>query len=384
MHIDQEPTTTPFNGSPISAAKALTSASLIFEQDFDNLMTLLLTADKRSIPAVLEVITAIESIQSSLINPGNRSKGIVSTNHIASMKKTSAHWLTSVQIAWNKKLPLGEDGQSVSDEEREVVEERVVSLLASLASMGGTSEPISKEWTFGEVTMSIRELSFSSASFGWQTWGSAVVLARMIADGLIPVQNQQILELGCGTGLVGLAAGKIGAEHVYMTDYMPEILENAKYNANENHITNVSVHSLDWRDFQNESRGDHVNGEVKEDGNTAPIATNKTSKQVLGEEAPDKFDIIIAADVCYELEHAALVPNVGKYFMSTKPSARFYMVSALRDSFEREIVLMEESMIRAGFILEFTEDIDETCWESRYQDAFNGPDRGFRFYVYRR
>lgn len=47
----------------------------------------------------------------------------------------------------------------------------------------------------------------------------ALVLSELIYDGTIQVEDRRVLELGCGTGLVGLIASKFGASAVYLTDY---------------------------------------------------------------------------------------------------------------------------------------------------------------------
>jgi predicted nicotinamide N-methyase len=44
--------------------------------------------------------------------------------------------------------------------------------------------------------------------------GAGILLAKMIDDGLIKVKNQDILELGSGTGLSGLVSGKMGGRTV--------------------------------------------------------------------------------------------------------------------------------------------------------------------------
>lgn len=50
----------------------------------------------------------------------------------------------------------------------------------------------------------------------------ALVLSELICNGTTIVRDQRVLELGCGTGLVGLIALKHGASAVYLTDYDDE------------------------------------------------------------------------------------------------------------------------------------------------------------------
>lgn len=55
-----------------------------------------------------------------------------------------------------------------------------------------------------------------------------------------------VLELGCGTGLVGLAALARGL-HVTLTDYEPRAVELARHNALQNGYSRFAARVLDWR-----------------------------------------------------------------------------------------------------------------------------------------
>lgn len=37
-------------------------------------------------------------------------------------------------------------------------------------------------------------------------------------------------ELGCGTGLAGIVAARMGARQVFLTDFNPPVVQNAEYN----------------------------------------------------------------------------------------------------------------------------------------------------------
>lgn len=49
-------------------------------------------------------------------------------------------------------------------------------------------------------------------------WGGGTVLARHILDQPELVRDRRVLDLGCGSGVVGIAAAKAGASHVLASD----------------------------------------------------------------------------------------------------------------------------------------------------------------------
>ena len=77
-------------------------------------------------------------------------------------------------------------------------------------------------------------------------WPAALVLAREVAQGP-DLAGVTALELGCGVGLVGLAAAARGA-HVTLTDLQPGAVDLATRNAHDAGLDHrVKVQSLDWR-----------------------------------------------------------------------------------------------------------------------------------------
>lgn len=98
---------------------------------------------------------------------------------------------------------------------------------------------------------------------GLKTWGSSHVLAKSLPrfsseflSHLFPSSDRttrpiHILELGSGTGLLGLAAACTWGTHVVLSD-LPEIVSNLAYNAELNELTvkerggSVHVGVLSW------------------------------------------------------------------------------------------------------------------------------------------
>ena len=93
-------------------------------------------------------------------------------------------------------------------------------LMALAAAAPGTLSTVS----FGHHSIEI-EQEFSGAEEGSVIWDAARSLIAHLtmhsgteAD---PVQNQRILEIGSGTGVVGLAIARLGTRHAQPTDVGP-------------------------------------------------------------------------------------------------------------------------------------------------------------------
>jgi predicted nicotinamide N-methyase len=102
-------------------------------------------------------------------------------------------------------------------------------------------------------------------------WPSARVLAEHIAAR--SGAGRRLLELGCGIGLVSLAAAAGGFD-VLATDYYADALQFASANAQRHALANVDTRLVDWRTLPDD----------------------------LG-----TFDVVAASDVLYEPAQPALV-----------------------------------------------------------------------------
>lgn len=95
----------------------------------------------------------------------------------------------------------------------------------------------------------IREASFSEGFLGWETWNAAIVFASWIYKNKNVIENANVIELGCGTSLAGIACARNGAAHVTLTDHNEAILKYAQINADANECAQtVTVSYLDWND----------------------------------------------------------------------------------------------------------------------------------------
>jgi predicted nicotinamide N-methyase len=117
-------------------------------------------------------------------------------------------------------------------------------------------------------------------------WPAAINLAAaMVRRPFLP--GTRILELGCGSGLVGLAALASGLD-VTFSDYVPKAVELALENASRNGYPNGHGLVLDWRDPQLE-----------------------------------QWPVILAADVTYDRTHIELLLNVLTRMLATGGVAWF-------------------------------------------------------------
>lgn len=67
-------------------------------------------------------------------------------------------------------------------------------------------------------------------------WPGAAVMARRIIDGGIEVEGKNVLELGCGGAVAGIAAALAGARRVVANDIDPVALHLARLNAAANGV----------------------------------------------------------------------------------------------------------------------------------------------------
>ncbi|RCN40378.1 hypothetical protein ANCCAN_13669 [Ancylostoma caninum] len=119
-------------------------------------------------------------------------------------------------------------------------------------------------------------------------------------------RNSVCLELGSGTGVVGLALGKLGARRVILTDYpKEEILTLLRENVEKNHLeSKCEVRGLDWQSAE---------------GIAAVV------------DSLVELDFLIASDVFYDVcTFHPLVTTIAAFF-DKFPKLRFYFGYAERD-----------------------------------------------------
>ena len=86
----------------------------------------------------------------------------------------------------------------------------------------------------------LRRLAERDPQFGspyWaHYWGGGLVLARYLIDRPESVAGRRVLDLGAGSGIVGIAAAKAGAAEVYAADVDPYAIAAVELNAAVNDV----------------------------------------------------------------------------------------------------------------------------------------------------
>lgn len=142
----------------------------------------------------------------------------------------------------------------------------------------------------------------------------------------------KILELGAGTGLVGIAAAALFSVHVHLTD-LAVILPNLQANTSRNAGLisgdcggEMSSGVLDWSDLP----------PLEEDG-------QKDSLQ--------KTEIILVADPLYSPLHPTWLVNAIERFLQRGKMARVVVELPLRDAYIPEVEIFKKEMKARGFNL---------------------------------
>jgi hypothetical protein len=281
----------------------------------------------------------------------------------------AVRWLTAL-VAQKTTLRFDDADANKTDDEVDrasppdpEVETLVQSAAAMLAVCAGAASAGTRTRTYVlcGVRVQLTDVALRNddfASVGAQTWGSACVLAEMIAEaparfGLCCTGpdddgadggggggaslNTRVLELGAGTGLVSLTIGRIleksherdsqRGEVIIASDFHPTALENLRLNIQRNfplkedgtdsepgYNLSISAHFLDWEDAANPTRALQ-----------APF--------------DEPFDEVFGADIVYELEHAMWIKACLTRVLGL--TGRFHLVIPLRERFARESATVE-------------------------------------------
>ncbi len=108
----------------------------------------------------------------------------------------------------------------------------------------------------GIYHLSIKEVSEGGAmkGTGLVSWDGAVVLAKYLESRPDLVKGKRVLELGSGTGIVGLASHFLGASSVVLSDLtyaLQNLEDNVQHNLQKNRRTDIgdiSMQMIDWCD----------------------------------------------------------------------------------------------------------------------------------------
>ncbi|KAJ8066648.1 hypothetical protein OCU04_005695 [Sclerotinia nivalis] len=162
----------------------------------------------------------------------------------------------------------------------------------------------------------------------------------------------RILELGSGTGLLGLTAAMLWNRTTILTD-LPDIVPNLDVNLKRNGFgqtpeTNATAAILDWSDAEH--------------------------SVVFSQNPNDKFEMILVADPFYDSHHPPLLAGVIPKFLKNSGDGRVLVSVPLRDNATRAMKNdFEELMSSQGYQLVASG--MERCfddWEESEQDDIDG------------
>ncbi len=90
-----------------------------------------------------------------------------------------------------------------------------------------------------------RDLLAQTAPFWAFCWASGQVLARYVLDHPELMRGRRVVDFGCGSGVVAIAAALAGAERVAACDCDPAALEAARRNAARNGVALGAADALE-------------------------------------------------------------------------------------------------------------------------------------------
>jgi predicted nicotinamide N-methyase len=123
----------------------------------------------------------------------------------------------------------------------------------------------------------------------------------------VPVARRSILELGCGVGVVGFTAAKLGGR-VTMSDFNDDVLQNVVEGVQANGLQGVGgvdVVKLDWGGEDGEVDGCSSKQRWYGGGDACGGVTHSAAFAQL--ERGVLFDVVLASDCCYEPDHPRLL-----------------------------------------------------------------------------
>ncbi|KAH8813315.1 putative methyltransferase-domain-containing protein [Xylogone sp. PMI_703] len=243
--------------------------------------------------------------------------------YVESSQDTEAisRYLTAIigsDLSW---LSNGSDSEDEIAEQRDTLWELASKRLAERC--GRTAMPeMSRIWTIPatltcpELRFEINEPSLTGDNLGFKTWGTAFSLTKQL--GSLGEQYlshlfygdtcPNVLELGSGTGLVGIGAAAIWKCHVVVTD-LPDIQSNLQVNVRKNEALvveqggSLQCEALDWMNPPEKLTGSKSNS----------------------------FKIVLASDPLYDEEHPELVANMIARYQFRDQNSRAIVAVPMRD-----------------------------------------------------
>lgn len=111
-----------------------------------------------------------------------------------------------------------------------------------LFSQGGEVDPDDDEESSGFLLSQMFDEDVTLAAItGWRIWEASSTFVKLLSGDLVDcIRGRKCIELGCGTGFVGLCAAAAGG-HVLLTDVASVVRDSAAHNLRRNSGSEVSA-----------------------------------------------------------------------------------------------------------------------------------------------
>lgn len=137
------------------------------------------------------------------------------------------------------------------------------------------------------------ESKIEEHQLGLKSWRGGELLAAFLCETLSEsIKGATVLELGCGVGLPGIMAAKLGAKRVVLTDMTQQLIETAQLGAEASGVQDTCTFMrLDWKDVVHNK-----------------ISITKWKQRLIQEDdEQSEFDYILASDCVYSVFTARLL-----------------------------------------------------------------------------
>ncbi|KAK7204926.1 putative methyltransferase-domain-containing protein [Myxozyma melibiosi] len=206
-----------------------------------------------------------------------------------------------------------------NDDDRDIVLDLASKRISE--QCGRAAAPsMTREFKVGGLSRSIMltEPSLTADSLGLKTWGSSLLLAQRVADGRLMTalgdMKKRVLELGSGTGLVGITFAALGYS-VLLTD-LPGVVANLSNNLQSNEQL-----------FLDEEGGDDWDYAVEEIDWTRPEDSKAYKRR-------ERFTTVVVSDPVYEVGQQVILVNALRNFLDFDDADATVIVQLpLRDKF---------------------------------------------------
>ncbi|KAL8825201.1 MAG: hypothetical protein Q9170_007887 [Blastenia crenularia] len=192
------------------------------------------------------------------------------------------------------------------------------------------------------ISVNLHEPSLTADNLGHKTWLASFLLAKRLPSLIphlpplarrrrsnkissIPKINDscpQVIELGAGTGLVGLAIAALFDVHVHLTD-LPAIIPNLRANVADKGLENTSVGELDWSNLP-DSQDENLH----------------------------TYDLVIAADPLYSAEHPTWLVAAIEHVLKQDSTSRVVIELPLREAYVSEVEDLKRRLRGMGLYME--------------------------------